>query len=39
MHTLIGQTLKLCRNCAEKYILIELSKLVDFDYGLSDTQD
>ena len=26
-------------NCADKYILIELSDLIVFDYGLSDTQD
>ena len=25
--------------CADKYILIELSNLVDFGYDLSDTQD
>ena len=25
--------------CADKYILIELSELVVFDYGLSETQD
>ena len=25
--------------CADKFILIELSELIGFDYGLSDTQD
>ena len=26
-------------NCADKYILIKLSDLIDFVYDLSDTQD